>query len=80
MNVSQKVVIVTGGGGSGCGRAIGTTFAESGAAVVVSDINDAGGQETVRLIEQRGGRAAFLHADVGNQLQVEKLIDRKSVV
>jgi len=74
LNVSQKVGIVTGGGGSGCGRAIATTFAERGAAVVVSDINDAGGQETVRLIEQRGGRAAFLHADVGNELQVEKLI------
>lgn len=75
MNVSQKVVTVTGGGGSGCGRAIAATFAEHGAAVVVSDINDAGGHETIRLIEQRGGRAAFLHADVGNELQAQMLIE-----
>jgi NAD(P)-dependent dehydrogenase (short-subunit alcohol dehydrogenase family) len=42
---------------------------------VVSDINEAGGQETVRLIEQRGGRAAFFCADVGNEPQVRKLVE-----
>jgi NAD(P)-dependent dehydrogenase (short-subunit alcohol dehydrogenase family) len=75
LNVSQKVVIVTGGGGAGCGRAIAVAFAERGAAVAVSDINETGGQETVRLIEQRGGRAAFFRADVGNELQARSLIE-----
>ena len=75
LKLAQKVVIVTGGGGSGCGRAISATFAERGAAVVVSDIDEAGGQETVRFIEQHGGRAAFLWADVGNEPQVRKLIE-----
>jgi NAD(P)-dependent dehydrogenase (short-subunit alcohol dehydrogenase family) len=68
------VVIVTGSGGSGCGRAIAARFAADGAAVVVSDINEIGGHETVRLIEQRGGRAKFCLADVGDELQVQQLI------
>ena len=75
LKLLQKVVIVTGGGGSGCGHAISATFAERGAAVVVSDINEAGGQETVRFIEQRGGRAAFVRADVANELQVRTMIE-----
>ena len=53
------MVIVTGAGGTGCGRAIAARFAAGGAAVVASDINEAGGHDTVRLIEGSGGRAAF---------------------
>src|SRR5215468_4355786 len=56
---SPPVVIVTGSGGSGCGRAIAARWAAEGAAVVVSDIHEAGGQETLRLIEKGGGRATF---------------------
>jgi NAD(P)-dependent dehydrogenase (short-subunit alcohol dehydrogenase family) len=70
-----RVVIVTGSGGTGCGRAIAARFAADGAAVVVSDINEGGGQETVRLIEQRGGRVAFCRADVADELQVRRLIE-----
>jgi len=69
-----RVVIVTGSGGSGCGRAIATRFAAASAAVVVSDIDEVGGRETVRLIEQRGGRAMFCRADVADELQVQQLI------
>ena len=57
------VVIVTGAGGGGCGRAIAARFAQGGASVVVSDINDPGGEETVRLIQRDRGRAAFFHAE-----------------
>jgi NAD(P)-dependent dehydrogenase (short-subunit alcohol dehydrogenase family) len=70
-----RVVIVTGSGGTGCGRAIASRFAADGAAVVVSDINEVGGHETVRLIEQRGGRVAFRYADVTDELQVGQLIE-----
>jgi NAD(P)-dependent dehydrogenase (short-subunit alcohol dehydrogenase family) len=68
------VVIVTGAGGSGCGRAIAERFAQHGASVVVSDINDSGGEETVQLIERHGGRAAYFHADVRDERQVRDLI------
>jgi NAD(P)-dependent dehydrogenase (short-subunit alcohol dehydrogenase family) len=68
------VVIVTGAGGGGCGRAIAARFARGGASVVVSDINDPGGEETVRLIQRDRGRAAFFHADVRDERQVRDLI------
>jgi len=71
---SQDVAIVTGAGGAGCGRAIAARFARDGHAVVVSDVNDAGGHETVAQIGRDGGRAAFFHADVGNEQQVRGLI------
>src|SRR5438034_7051295 len=74
MESPQHVAIVTGAGGTGCGRAIARRFASGGAAVVVSDINEAGGHETVRLIESAGGRAAFLRADIRDQTQARELI------
>ncbi|HTC88024.1 MAG TPA: SDR family oxidoreductase [Bryobacteraceae bacterium] len=70
----DRVVIVTGAGGSGCGRSISARFARNGAAIVVSDIDEAGGHETVRRIEQSGGRAAFFQADVRSESQVQQLV------
>jgi len=60
----QKSVVVTGSGGTGCGRAIAERFARDGAGVIVSDINDVGGRMTVDRIRGAGGRAEFCHADV----------------
>ncbi len=72
--IATRVALVTGSGGTGCGRAIAQRFARDGFAVVVSDINDAGGHETVRLIESSGGRATFCHADIGNEAEAAALI------
>src|SRR6476620_8653845 len=74
MNISGDVAIVTGAGGTGCGRAIAVRFATRGSAVVVSDINESGGHETVRLIEQGGGRAAFFRTDVRKDSHVRDLV------
>jgi 3-oxoacyl-[acyl-carrier protein] reductase len=71
---SSEVVVVTGAGGSGCGRAIACGFAKEGAAVVVSDINDVGGQRTTELIARMGGQAAFCRADVRDEGQVRALV------
>lgn len=68
------MVVVTGGGGTGCGRAIATRFAATRAAVVVSDINEAGGHETVRLIERAGGRAVFFRADMRQEPEARALV------
>ena len=67
-------VIVTGAGGTGCGRAIALRFARDGAPIVVSDINEDGGRETVALIARQGGRAAFFRADVRDADQARDLI------
>jgi NAD(P)-dependent dehydrogenase (short-subunit alcohol dehydrogenase family) len=66
--------VVTGAGGAGCGRAISVRFAAAGLAVVVSDVDEAGGRETVRSVQERGGRAAFCRADVRDDEQVRALM------
>ncbi|OCC25162.1 short chain dehydrogenase [Croceicoccus estronivorus] len=68
-----KVALVTGGGG-GIGRATALAFAHSGAAVLVSDVHDGNGTETVALIEAQGGKAAFQHCDVSDGDQVKAMV------
>jgi NAD(P)-dependent dehydrogenase (short-subunit alcohol dehydrogenase family) len=45
MKIEGKAAIVTGAGGDGSGRAIACRLAQDGALVVVSDINEAGGED-----------------------------------
>lgn len=72
--MADKVAIVT-GGGSGMGRASSVLFAEEGAAVMVADINDDGGEQTVAMIEQAGGRASFVHTDTADEASIVNLVD-----
>jgi NAD(P)-dependent dehydrogenase (short-subunit alcohol dehydrogenase family) len=73
MEMTGKVAIITGSGGEGSGRAEARRFARDGAAVVVCDVNELGGRETVRLIETAGGRAAFIRADMGVEADIRAL-------
>jgi len=61
--VDGKVAIVT-GGASGIGAACATTLAREGAKVVVTDLDDTGGQSVVNKINGARGEAIFLHQDV----------------
>lgn len=69
-----KVALVT-GSGAGIGRASALAFAKKGAKVVVSDVNVAGGEETVDMIKKAGGEATFVKADVSKKGDVKDLID-----
>ncbi len=68
-----KTALVT-GGASGIGRATAILMAQEGARVVVSDMNEMGGTETVMQIEAAGGAAIFIRADVTKAAEVEALV------
>ncbi|MGQ9909470.1 MAG: SDR family NAD(P)-dependent oxidoreductase [Candidatus Flexifilum sp.] len=68
-----QVAVVT-GAGSGIGRECARIFAREGARVVVSDVNEAGGHETVDLIRAAGGEAVFQRTDVSDPAAVAALI------
>jgi NAD(P)-dependent dehydrogenase (short-subunit alcohol dehydrogenase family) len=68
-----KVALVT-GGGSGLGRATAVAFAEGGASVLVADIDDLGGQETVDLVGAAGAEALFVRTDVTNPAEVTAMV------
>lgn len=72
--LAGKVALIT-GSGSGQGRAAAILFAREGARVVVSDVNVAGGEETVRLVHKAGGEAIFHAADVSKADQVQALVE-----
>jgi NAD(P)-dependent dehydrogenase (short-subunit alcohol dehydrogenase family) len=71
--LENKVAIVT-GAGSGIGREIAIKYAEEGATVVVSDLNEKGGNETVSLIKGKGGEAVFIASDSSNAQSNEALV------
>ncbi len=74
MRLKGKVAFIT-GAGMGQGREAALLFAREGARVIVGDISSKAGQETVRRIERRGGKALFVEGDVGVERDVERMID-----
>ena len=74
MKLNGRVAIVT-GAGSGIGRATAILFAKEGARVVVADVDETGGTETVRKIKSEGGDAIFVRTDVSQVDDVKKMID-----
>jgi Dehydrogenases with different specificities (related to short-chain alcohol dehydrogenases) len=73
MEIEGKVALVT-GGASGIGKATAIALADAGAAVVIADIDECGGRESQRIIEDAGGRATFLKTDVTRQQDIERMI------
>lgn len=65
MEFNGKTIVVT-GGASGIGRAIALLAAKQGARVLVGDVNDEGGRQTVQLAKDAGLKLEFLHLDLSD--------------
>ena len=68
-----KVALIT-GGASGIGRSSALLFAKEGAKVVIADINDQMGRETVKLAKEAGTEIHYVHADVSDISDLEKMV------
>lgn len=75
MSHAGKVAIIT-GAGSGLGQAAALKLAEKGASIVVVDLVEETGLETVKQIEKLGSKAIFVKADVSKAPEVENYVKR----
>jgi NAD(P)-dependent dehydrogenase (short-subunit alcohol dehydrogenase family) len=75
MILQDKVALVT-GGTSGIGRATAIAYAQQQAKVVVVGRRMDEGEETVRLIQEAGGEAIFVQADVTKEADVKAMVDK----
>ena len=73
MRLQNKVALIT-GAGSGIGYQTALRFAGEGASIVAVDINQAGGRQCVAEIQEQGGSALYVHADVSLASDCEEMI------
>ena len=73
--LENKVAVIT-GGASGIGAATVKRFCAEGAAVVIADLNRAGGRELVDAVTATGGRATFQHTDVSVEADAHAAMQR----
>jgi NAD(P)-dependent dehydrogenase (short-subunit alcohol dehydrogenase family) len=73
MKLKDKVAIVT-GAGAGMGRAVAIRYAKEGAKVVIAEISEHPGNETLALIKELAGEAIFVPVNVGDENQVSQLV------
>ena len=69
-----QAAVIT-GAGSGIGRASALRFAQEGARLVLTDVQDTEADAVVRAIARAGGTACFVHADVSRRADNERMID-----
>src|SRR2546421_12245565 len=73
MRLRDKVALIT-GAGSGIGRESALLFAAEGASIVVVDLNETGGRETVEQVQASGGKAVFVAADVSKSADCGRMV------
>ena len=73
MKLTNKTALIT-GAASGIGKATSQLFATEGAAVVLCDIDDEGGNRTAEQIRSGGGSAVFVHADVSRSEDCRNMV------
>ena len=66
MRLEDKVAIIT-GIGAGIGQATALRFAEEGARLVLADLNQEAAEHTARMVEEIGGKAVAIRADIARE-------------
>ena len=74
MKLEGKVALIT-GAGSGLGRQAAQLFTAEGAKVAIVDIDADRAEQTLKLVEQRGGDAIAITADVAVKDQITAAVD-----
>jgi NAD(P)-dependent dehydrogenase (short-subunit alcohol dehydrogenase family) len=74
MEISGKAAVIT-GGGSGIGRTTAQMMAAAGAAIMIVDLDEKMGNESVELIRKPGGKAAYRRADVTDADQMRRVME-----
>ncbi len=72
--LQDRVALIT-GAASGIGRETAVLFAEESCKVLVVDVNDDAGQDTVDTIRKAGGEAHYAHADVSRSIDCANMVD-----
>jgi NAD(P)-dependent dehydrogenase (short-subunit alcohol dehydrogenase family) len=75
MRLKDKVILIT-GSGSGIGKSTALLFGKEGATVIINDLSSEKGQETADQINQAGGKATFILADVTDAVSVQAMIEQ----
>ena len=75
MRLKDKIALVTGAAG-GIGSATVKRFAEEGATVILSDINEEGCKRVLKEIEEKGGKGSIIVADVTKEDEIVALFSR----
>ena len=76
MLLTNRVAIIT-GGATGMGRAMALKFAEEGCSIVIADISDSSGKNTIDEMFKKGREAIFVQCDVTDNSQVQNMANIK---